>query len=256
MNERVSNFFVDMGRLERPRRRVWVYLPPDYAGGSRRYPVLYMQDGQNLFDEAASFRGSWRVDEALDGLVRQGRGRAAIVVGIDNGRAERASEYCPWDALDAAPRGRALAYADFVALDLKPVVDNRYRTLPGREHTAVAGSSLGGLISLTIALRHQGLFSRAGVLSPAFHFAREPVLKFVRMTPVVNSLRVYMDVGTDEGPRREEYLADARAVDGLLAGKGLVRRKLVIDEGGVHHESAWGRRFPEAFRWLMESGRP
>ncbi|HET7234691.1 MAG TPA: alpha/beta hydrolase-fold protein [Longimicrobium sp.] len=150
-------------------RRVWVYLPPDYASSSKRYPVLYMHDGQNVFDDSTSGFGEWGVDETLDSLYAAGD-PGIIVVAVDHGGAKRLDEYSPF----INPRhggGEGDAYVDFLARTLKPFIDRRYRTRPGRLSTGVAGSSMGGLISLYAALKYPDVFGRAGIFSPALWFS-------------------------------------------------------------------------------------
>ncbi|HEX8832202.1 MAG TPA: alpha/beta hydrolase-fold protein, partial [Longimicrobium sp.] len=150
-------------------RRVWVYLPPDYASSSKRYPVLYMHDGQNVFDDSTSGFGEWGVDETLDSLFATGD-PGVIVVAVDHGGAKRLDEYSPF----INPRhggGEGDAYVDFLAQTLKPLIDRRYRTRPDRLNTGVAGSSMGGLISLYAALKYPDVFGRAGIFSPSLWFS-------------------------------------------------------------------------------------
>ena len=178
----------EMPQLQRSRR-VWLYLPPGYdaPGNTARYPVLYMHDGQNVFDAATSYVGEWGVDETLDSLAAAGV-TAPIVVAVDHGGERRLDEYSPWrnetfrwpgsdpDAPAApgpGPGGEGEAYVEFLTTTLKPTIDARFRTLPGRETTGILGSSMGGLISLYAALRHPDVFGRVGVFSPAFWFAPE-----------------------------------------------------------------------------------
>ena len=248
---RVTTFETDIPRLGVKGRRAWCYLPPGYGDTEKRYPVLYMQDGQNLFDPAASYAGEWGVDKALDRLFAEGRTGGVIAVGLENGREERLTEYSPWPDFTGRRGGRGAEYAEFLAGDFKRLVDSRFRTLPGRRHTAVAGSSLGGLISLYAALKYTEVYSMAGVLSPAFWFARPAVMAFVGEAEPAPGLRVYLDAGTEEGFRKEEYVGDARTVSGLLARKPGVEQKLLIEEGGLHNEESWKRRFPGAFLWLF-----
>jgi len=252
MAGKVITFNVDMPQLGVGDRRVWVYLPPGYHGAARRYPVLYMHDGQNLFDAAASYSGAWGVGKSIDALNRAKKTKGAIVVGVDNGGEERWNEYSPWCDIDGKGRCDGAKYASFLVETLKPLIDKKFRTQPGREDTGVAGSSLGGTISFYIALQYPEVFSRAGLFSPTFWFARAKALSLVKKAGLKKDTRIYMDVGTKEGWHEEEYLADARAMSGLFAKKG-VEQRFVIDEGGIHNESAWARRFPAAFLWLFES---
>ena len=139
-------------------RRIWLYLPPDYENSGKNYPVLYMQDGQNVFDAATSFSGEWQVDEALNRLFEDGD-EGVIVVAIDNGGVSRLDEYTPW-ANPTYGGGGGDAYVNFIVETLKPYVDEHYRTKSGREFTGIMGSSLGGLISLYAAIEHQDVFSK------------------------------------------------------------------------------------------------
>ncbi|MDO8805273.1 MAG: alpha/beta hydrolase-fold protein [Elusimicrobiota bacterium] len=255
MGGKVITFNTAMPQLGVPGRRIWAYLPPDYGGTDRRYPVLYMQDGQNLFDPQASYCGEWGVDKALDALFREKKTKGAIVIGIDNGGAGRWDEYSPWCDIDGAGTCRGDKYARFLADDLKPLIDKKFRTLPGREHTGVAGSSLGGTISFYIALKYPEIFSRAGLFSPTFWFARDKAVSLVKTARLKQDMRIYMDVGTKEGWHEDEYLADARAMSVLFSEKKRIAQRLVVEEGGIHNESAWAGRFPAAFLWLFEGAR-
>jgi len=248
----LSTFYVDMPSFGARGRRVWVYLPPDYGKGDRRYPVLYMHDGQNLFDPRTAYCGEWGVDKALDSLFREHKTKGAIVIGIDNGTTGRWNEYSPWCRMDGTGRCEGNKYARFIIEDLKPLVDGKFRTLPGRESAGTAGSSLGATISLYMALEYPEVFSKAGLLSPSFWFAREEALSFVEKARVNHDLSIYMDVGTDEGDHKDDYLNDAKAVSGLLSKKKRIEHKFIVDEGGIHNEKAWAARFPAAFLWLFE----
>ena len=131
----VFTFNTDIPQLGAGDRRVWVYLPPDYNASGLRYPVLYMHDGQNLFDPEAAYCGEWGVDKALDALFREKKTAGAIVVGVDNGGVERWNEYSPWCEMDGTGRCSGEKYARFIVDDLKPLVDKKLRTLPGRANT-------------------------------------------------------------------------------------------------------------------------
>ncbi len=252
---KVISFAMDMPQLGAEGRRVWVYLPPGYAASGRRYPVLYMHDGQNLFDPETSHCGDWGVGRSLDALFHEKKTRGAIVVGVDNGGTERWNEYSPWCARNGRGRCRGARYARFLVDSLKPLVDEKFRTLPGREHTGIAGSSLGGTISFYIALKYPEIFSRAGLFSPAFWFAREAAVKLLKHARLEQGLRVYIDVGTKEGDHEDDYLADAQNIAGLFSKKKGAERLLIVDEGGIHNETAWAERFPAAFLWLFEGAR-
>lgn len=126
-------------------RKIWIYLPPDYSTSNKNYPVIYMQDAQNLFNHATSFSGEWKVDETLNQLFAEGQ-PDAIVVGIENGGTERLNEYSPWKNAKYGG-GKGDAYTEFLAKTLKPYIDKSFRTLPQAKNTALIGSSMGGLIS-------------------------------------------------------------------------------------------------------------
>ena len=236
------------------RRDILVYLPSSYAKTDRPYPVLYMHDGQNLFDPTTSFAGEWGVDSAMARAPR--KGRRAIVVGIPNMGVDRIREYSPFvDRKNGGGMGDA--YLDFLLHTVKPMIDAQYRTLPGVASTGIAGSSLGGLISLYAFFRAPQAWGYCGVMSPALWFADGAVFRYVREAPYVPG-RIYLDVGTREG---EGTLHNAREMRDLLVAKGYVRGKelhWVEDEGGMHNEAAWGRRMRTALPFLLDdlSGEP
>lgn len=233
-------------------RRLWVYLPPGYATGERRYPVLYMQDGQNLFDVSTSFAGEWEVDESLDALVREGRLEGLIVVGIDNAGEARLDEYSPWRDRQLGKGGRGDVYASFLVRTLKPFVDRTWRTLPGREHTGIAGSSMGGVISLWAGLRYPEVFGRVAAFSPTLGFAARMPMRHLRAARARAPQRVYLDMGGAESghPEHDRELVElARAAAAALEAGGFEVR-LVIDTPAPHNEGAWAARFPEAITWL------
>ena len=224
-------------------RDLYAYLPPSYDE-SRRFPVLYMQDGLNLFDEPLSFNGEWRVDETMEELARDGI--EAIVVGVPHGE-DRLTEY--------VPAAEGAAYVDFLVDEVKPLVDASLRTEPGRHATGLAGSSLGGVISLYGFLVRNDVFSFAGVMSPAFWFD-ESLLALAEETPRREG-RIWLDVGGREDPSdpaaNERYVADYERVASILRGHGYgdsQLRTLYIPEAR-HHESAWSLRLPDALRFLL-----
>ncbi|HEX2076813.1 MAG TPA: alpha/beta hydrolase-fold protein [Longimicrobium sp.] len=239
-------------------RRVWIYLPPDYATSDRTYPVLYMHDGQNVFDEATSFAGEWGVDEALDSLHAAGD-PGAIVVAVDNGQQRRLDEYSPWRNARYGG-GEGDAYVDFLANTLKPYVDRNYRTRPDRMSTGIAGSSMGGLISLYAALRHPDVFGRAGVFSPAFWFAADSMFAYARSADApLPGTRFYFVTGAREGERPEVYVRDHERMVETLHAAGFRRGEQVqafVREDGTHSEGFWRREFPAAYRWLFADDDP
>ena len=248
------------------RRRLFVHLPPSYPAGDRRYPVVYMHDGQNLFDQALSYAGEWQVDETMLALAAEGI--EAIVVGVPNMGARRIDEYSPFRDTRLRKGGRGDWYVAFLADTVKPLIDRDFRTLPGREHAGVLGSSMGGLISLYALFRRPETFGFAGVMSPSLWFAREAIFPYVQHAPV-HPGRVYLDIGTHEGadPRAADrsphkyvsrYVGAARRMRDMLADKGYtpgLALRYREEEQAVHNEAAWARRLPDALRWLLAAER-
>jgi predicted alpha/beta superfamily hydrolase len=229
------------------QRDILVYLPSSYEKSDKPYPVLYMHDGQNLFDPAMSFAGEWGVDTALSKAPR--KGRRAIVVGIPNAGIDRIREYSPF-ADGRIGGGQGDAYLDWLEQTVKPLVDARYRTIRGPEGTGIGGSSLGGLISLYAFFRHPVRYGFAAILSPALWFGNGQIFRFVESAGYVRG-RIHLDVGTREG---EGTLANARQMRDLLLAKGYQRGRdlmWVEDRGGMHNEAAWGRRLRKALPFLL-----
>lgn len=220
-------------------RDLLVYLPPSYLVSERHYPVIYMQDGQNLFDVATSFVGvEWGVDDTLQALSAEGL--EAIVVGVPNSGKHRLNEYTP----PANPwwPGTGDRYVAFLIDTVKPLIDRDFRTIEARAHTGIFGSSLGALISLYAFFTRSDVFSFVGAMSPSLWVGRGFILDQVRASPVVSG-RLYLDNGTHEPSAQR--LAD------LLRDKGYTDFKYVVDEGGRHTEANWARRLPAALRYLL-----
>lgn len=229
------------------RRDLFVYLPPSYGSGERRYPVLYMHDGQNLFDDALAFGDEWGVDHVLEDGAEAGL--EAIVVGVANGGEARLDEYSPW-ADEAHGGGRGADYVRFLVDEVKPRIDADFRTRPERDATGIAGSSMGGLISLYAFFAAPETFGFVAALSPAFWFADRAVFPFVEAAPKVDG-RIYLDVGTNEG---RDTVADVRRMKELLRWKGYRTGRdlaFVVEMGGAHNERAWRRRLPAALPFLL-----
>ena len=226
-------------------RDLLVLLPPGYRQGTERYPVMYLNDGQNVFDEATSYAGEWRADEAAQASAA--RGHPVILVAIPNMGEERLAEYAPFPAPESDRVARAEAYAAFLANTVKPLIDERYRTLPTPADTAIVGSSMGGLVSLYTAFRYPGVFGFAGALSPSLWWgAGKPAFAWaeLRANPGV---RVWLDMGTEEGWSQTQ---DVVRMAALLRDAGLDVR-LTIDRGATHHETAWSARFPDVLAWFL-----
>jgi predicted alpha/beta superfamily hydrolase len=236
-------------------RRIWIYLPKDYASSTKRYPVLYMHDGQNLFDEVTSAYGEWGVDECLDSLSRTGK-PGCIVVGIDNGQLTRMNEYNPYEFTwkDSAtsktftPQGDA--YLEFLVKTLKPFIDRHYNTLPSKENTIIAGSSMGGLISYYAALKYSEVFGKAGVFSPAFWTA-PAIKKFTADNSHKINGKFFFYAGGLEG---QEYINEMNEVAEKLGANSNAMIYSVIDEEGKHNEAAWHKWFTEFYNWIMADG--
>jgi predicted alpha/beta superfamily hydrolase len=238
-------------QLEMPglarKRQLRIYLPPGYASTDKRYPVLYMHDGQNLFDDATSYVGEWKVDETLDALAREGK-LELIVVGIDNGQEKRMNELNAWDN----PRfgaGEGRQYMDFIVKTVKPLIDSTYRTLPDRDNTAVMGSSMGGLISHYAINQYPGVFSKAGVFSPAYWTAPASY-EFVASKPAPKDARIYMLMGAEEG---DSMVPDVKRMAEVLRASGhpAERTVLKIVPGAHHNEGFWSKEFREAVLWMF-----
>jgi predicted alpha/beta superfamily hydrolase len=228
-------------------RDLQVYLPPTYSRSATRYPVLYMHDGQNLFDEATAFSAEWQVDEHMERLALMGV--EAIVVGIPNMEVERCEEYSPFQD-PTRGGGHGDAYLACLVETIKPLVDAEFRTSPAREHTGLMGSSMGGLISLYGFFRHPEVFGFAGVMSPALWFAERRIFGYVESSPRTSG-RLYLDVGTEEGA---STLGDARRMHALLRTKGYARGAALLyveDQGAGHSETAWSNRLRTALYFLI-----
>ena len=228
-------------------RDIQVYLPPSYQASGRHYPVIYMQDGQNLFDPGTSFAGEWRVDDTLERLGPESI--EAIVVGVPNMGEQRIDEYSPFrDRTKGGGRGDA--YVDFLVRTLKPEVDRRFRTRHERTHTGIMGSSMGGLVSLYAFFREPQVFGFAGAMSPALWFANGAIFDYLRSRQAWTG-KVYVDVGTKEG---RPTVRNARMMARLLrrtAARPRLSVMYVEGRGAAHNESAWADRFERAVRFLL-----
>lgn len=251
---RISRFQSNF--LETPRD-VIVYLPPGYQDDvSRRFPVVYMQDGQNLFEPGTAFiRGQhWRVGETIGGLIQAGEIAPMIAVGIYNTGEKRIDEYTPIHDPRRRRGGGADRYGRMILDELKPRIDRDYRTLPDQPNTALAGSSLGGLLSLHLGLQHPDHFGKLAILSPSVWWADKAILHSVKNFSAETRPRIWLDVGTAEGV---EAVTNARMLAQALVKKGWKldqELKYVEEPGAGHSESAWAARFSEVVRFLFGSG--
>jgi predicted alpha/beta superfamily hydrolase len=221
-----------------------------------------MHDGQTLFDAATSLVGEWQVDETLEALSQQGI--EAIAVGIPNMPDRRLDEYSPYRNDLLGMGGQGDAYLAFIIETVKPLINRDFRTQTDRAHTGIMGSSMGGLISLVAYCRYADVFGFAGIMSPAFWFAKDAIFAEVAAT-LPPPGRLYLDVGTREiadptdrdhriGAISERYLGDAQAMRDLLVEKGYHAGRDVVyveEQDAPHHEIAWARRLPDALRFLL-----
>jgi len=237
--------------------RVW--LPPAYdKSSSTRYPVLYLNDGQNLFDPATAFAGvHWQVGETASRLIAEQKIPPLILVGIDNTK-NRIREYVPYRSTD--PRvffAKGKDYPNFLRYELMPLIEGQYPVLTGPEHTGLGGSSLGGLITLYTQLVAPGLFGRALIESPSLFVANRKILEQSRPFREWPT-RTYLATGTREVGDQEKdarIVGDVRELESILRAAGLddQRLKVRIDEGATHSESAWAARFPDALQFLFSA---
>ena len=233
-------------------RTILVYLPPDYDEKSAaRYPVLYLHDGQNVFDRATSFGEEWQVDETAEALIRAGRIEPVIVVGIYNTGRHRLDEYTPTLREDIGGGGHADDYGRMLVMELKPFIDRTYKTLPGMENTAMGGSSLGGLLTMHLGLRYATVFGKLAVISPSIWWDERVILREVEALPKKLPERIWLDAGTAEGP---EVIPDARALRDALVAKGWVLDvdlKYLEAEGARHDERSWSARVSTVLEFLF-----
>lgn len=241
---RIMDTAFQMPQLNR-KRRIWVYLPKGYATSPKLYPVLYMQDGQNLFNEKTAAFGEWGVDECLDSL-QQKTGKECIVVGIDNGGENRLREYNPYDHPEFG-KGEGKAYAEFLAQTLKPYIDTKYRTKKGPENTFVAGSSMGALISLYAMIQYPSVFGAAGIFSPSFSQA-PPIYADAEKFTSPGQPRFYLYAGGKESPT---LAAELQKMSDILQKKQRFVIRKVVSPLGQHNETYWRQEFAAFYQWLM-----
>ena len=246
------------------QRDLLVYLPPSYQETQQRYPVIYMHDGQNLFDEVTSFAGEWHVDTTMEALSDEGI--EAIVVGIPNAGPKRLDEYSPFRDTKYGGRQRlGDRYLVFIIETIKPLVDRDFRTRPERTHPGIIGSSMGGLISLYAFFQYPDTFGFVGAMSPSLWFANQSIMDFIQETPFYAG-RIYVDIGSLEyagaindglasGERKvKPYQGSVAHLRDLLKKKGYrpgLDLLCVEQDGAGHQESAWAERLPEALRFLL-----
>lgn len=234
-------------------RKVWIYLPENYATSRERFPVIYMQDGQNIFDNATAYSGEWGVDEYLDSAASGAK--KCIVVAIDNGGTKRLNEYCPYNfrltgvaANAKSNKGEGNAYVDFLVKTLKPYIDRTYRTEKDKENTFIVGSSMGALISVYALLKHPAIFGAAAIFSPAFWIAPK-IFDDIKTKGKKLSSKIYFFAGRQES---ETIIAGTQKAYEEMKKVSKSAIQLVISEEGEHNEETWRNEFSVFYRWLVD----
>jgi predicted alpha/beta superfamily hydrolase len=247
-------------------RMLRVLVPANYFSphnAHRSYPVLYLQDGQNLFDEATSPKGEWHVDETVEHLVGGFKIPPMFVVGIDSAGEKRSSEYLPYpDPLNGKDGAadeknlRGKEYARFLTTEVMPFVEKRYRIARGAMNTGLGGSSYGGDIALYTALEYPDVFGHVLVESPELWIGKNQLLKDAQSAKQLPH-KMYIGIGTAEAfnsdaQRSIEIVNQVRDLESILVKKGLgaSRLRVAIEEGGQDNEAAWARRLPDALLFL------
>ena len=249
-------------RVFRNTRYLRIWLPPGYDDASnagRHYPVLYLNDGQNLFETSTAFAGvEWQVDETADRLIREGTVPPMIFVGIDNTGKERIREYMPFRSMHPRMlRVRGRYYPDFLIKEVMPFVQRNYRIATGPENTGLGGSSLGALIALYTAIARPGLIGRLLLESPSLWASGRQLVKESRSVRIWPE-RMFLAVGSAEAgsaERSRTVVDDVRELAAVMRRAVLSesRLRLVVKDGAGHNEAAWAERFPEALRFLYGS---
>lgn len=226
-------------------RRIWVYLPASYNTSHKKYDVMYMHDGQNVFEDTTSFSGEWGVDEAADTLGI--KIKECIVVGIDNGGDKRLNEYSPFD-MQRFGKGEGDMYVDFIVKTLKPFIEKKYRVKKCYKHQYIAGSSMGGLISFYAMLKYPKEFGGAGVFSPAFWVVMPQLKPYVEQRAKKVKGKIYFYAGQKEG---EEMVPDMLSVFDQMNRLSKAKMTTVIRAEGKHNEPTWRAEFPLFYKWMF-----
>ena len=243
-SKNVSTFTIEAPQMQ-TTKKIWLYLPKDYNNSTKKYPVIYMPDGQNLFDAKTSFVGEWNIDEKLDSLNAQ-----VIVVGIEHGNDKRIEELTPYKN-EKYGGGKADDYLEFIVKTLKPEIDKKYRTKNNAKNTIIMGSSLGGLTAFYAAIKYPEIFGKAGVFSPAFWINRNDIVAFTKQKSKIKT-KIYFLCGDNEGDG--DMIKDLNAMNSMLSTKRcdcLYLTKTKIVKGGQHNEKLWRDNFVKAYLWLL-----
>lgn len=233
--------------LQNPLRKIWLYLPEGYNESKKKYPVMYMQDGQNVFDNYTAAFAEWGVDEYLDSAIKNGA-PPCIVVAIENS-VQRITEYNPYNH-EKYGDGNGDAYVQFIIDEVKPFIDKNYRTLTSKENTIIAGSSLGGLISLYATLQYADVFGKGGFISPAFWIANGLKADIENATNNVNG-KYFFSIGNLEGQQNIEDVLDIQ--EKLATNTASMIYSIIVNDG-KHDEANWRTIFPTFYQWIMADG--
>ena len=229
-------------------RRIWIYLPPNYKNSTKKYPVMYLHDGQNLFDDQTSYAGEWQIDETLNRMTKDEK-LATIVVGIDHGDEKRIEELSPFKN-EKYGGGKGDLYLQFIIENLKPYIDKNYRTKSSKKFTTLGGSSLGALISVYGAVKYPDVFGKVLAFSPAFWFNSKELNDYIAAQKInLQNQKYYFIQGKfeDEGMDLETQKVIDQLKDKKVKASQIYFKE---DEKGKHNEFFWRRAFPEAFLWL------
>jgi len=244
-------------RFLRNQRDLIVYTPPGYEEQPQHhFPVLYLHDGQNLFDGATSFipGQDWHVGQTANQCIQSGKVEPLVIVGMYNTKA-RVREYTPTH-VPKLGGGRADRYAKFLLEEVKPFIESEYRILTGSQHTGIGGSSLGGLVSIYLGLKHSKIFGKIAALSPSVWWNQRVILRFAQATSVEPRPRIWLDIGTREGARTVQDVEKFRDVllqKGWQLAKDLYYERV---EGAEHNEAAWARRVGPFLQFLYPTRQP
>lgn len=227
-------------------RTLRIYLPPSYGKLDKRYPVIYMLDGQNLFDDRTSYVGEWGVDETLDKFISEGK-QEVIVVGIDNHSVFRMQEYNIYNHPDFGPQFGEI-FIQFLVENLKKYIDEKYLTLSDRSNTAIIGSSMGGLMAFYSIIKYPEIFSKAGVYSPSF-WVSDKIFELHQQNKKLNDIKIHMIVGSNEGAN---MVMNFEKMESILKSE-YSDENLKIEEvkGQGHSETFWKMYFPESYLWFF-----
>jgi predicted alpha/beta superfamily hydrolase len=237
----------EMPQLGRTRR-IRILLPHDYYTSEKCYPVIYLQDGQNLFEDGSVY-GNWEIDKKMAILAAQGK-ESVIIVAIDHADEDRLHEFAPY-ANPKFGKGSGKKYANFIVRTLKPYIDKNYRTRPERQHTGVGGSSMGGLISIYAGLMYPEVLGRLMIFSPSLWVSEKIYFDAIEFFNPMET-KIYVYAGGKEGRymiQSTERLKEAVERQGWSPER--LQLKLSIDPKGEHNETRWGKEFPKAIEWLF-----